>query len=67
MSDTDKKNGSNPTNCLTPYHWERNALAMKAIEEMKKNPSTLEEKKAQVKMLNNQSWKNRVDGQGKKD
>lgn len=52
---------------LTPYHHERNKAAIKAVEEMSKHPVTLEQMKAQVKMLNNQSWKNRFDKEDKGD
>lgn len=52
---------------LTPYHHERNEAAMKAVKEMRKQKLTLDQIKAQVKMLNNQSWKNRFGQDNKED
>jgi hypothetical protein len=39
---------------LTPYHYERNRLAVEAMERMKKNPMSLEAFKEQVAMLERQ-------------
>ncbi len=48
-----------PKSSLTPYHYERNIAAQKSIDEMAKNPFTIEQAKEQAARLNNQSYKER--------
>ena len=43
---------------LTPYHLERNSAALKAVEEMLKQPLSLEQAKAQV-LRNKKMFRNR--------
>ena len=38
---------------VTPYHWERSKAAQKSVDEMAKNPLTIEQVKEQAKRLNN--------------
>ena len=43
---------------LTDYHYQRNEDALKAVNEMAKNPMSLEKAKEQVARLKNQNSKN---------